>query len=681
MNNELLSTLAKSIFALADNETVSRAFNILQVTMNKEYIVDELEYYGYTELATAVKNFNGKLSEIPWFTTVKDEEGNDVKVPSAQFGQKWYVDAAEGDDENADFKAKVYETWKKNWLDKHKGQTFKETELDVVYRFSRALMVVLAPFSKLIEVLTTANVVQFGDADANISIQGSYGYTSAIKPLLDALGCDTVSVEKYRADAADDSNLAILNVIRPLIARVDTIMQIPTRGVLGTLARLANFINVGGIQKAIENLLRPLTVLLNPVIDLINDDFEGDQTGNLYDVIFNIVDTALLDRNSDGVGALTDNGITWDNFHADITKLLNAVIPTLYVTRYKDPVTNEERLYKATKTTTKNILGKPTDRYEIDVQAVDEDGNPIKDAQNNDVYNKERIAASNITTVPNGIIINDVAYPITIPENINGFLAKLAGCAGETDVDMDASGSLLPKDYLDNKAAYNSFQEYKQNNVYAKVAVTLLRFVWDAVQANVTDLIDPLLTNLVDGKLDLSKDGIDKAYTDFIRTYIMNDDNSIIDELLGKAKVTLNYDGSEFVDLVIGLINALDASDHKVTDWDDIITGDYTAGTVTYPTAPGATTPYTSNDVKNLVNVISNIAMAAVEAFLDLSTVGLADDNIYSSQFVVNIAKAVYPLFDSAAIQSVLQILGVERVNLEYLANRLDREGYDRTAE
>ncbi|MDE6111740.1 MAG: hypothetical protein K2F65_07475, partial [Eubacterium sp.] len=354
----------------------------------------------------------------------------------------------------------------------------------------------------------------------NISIQGSYGYTSAIKPFLDALACDTVSREQYRADTARDSNYAIYDILNPLIARVNTLMRYPTRGVLGTLARLANFVNVGGVQKAIENLLRPITVLLNPVVDLITDDFEGDKTGNIYEIVFNIVDTALLDRNSDGVGALTDNGITWDNFHEDITKLLNAVIPTLYVTRYTHPVTQETKLYKATKTTTKNALGGKVDTYTISVQQFDKTTlQPVKDENGKDVYETVEIRNRNIETFANGIIINDVAYPITIPENINGFLAALAGCAGETDVDMGASGSLLPVDYLEHKGDYNSFQEYKQNNVYAKVAVTLLRFVWDAVQANVEKLVDPLLTNLVDDKLDLSKDGIDKAYTDFIKKY------------------------------------------------------------------------------------------------------------------------------------------------------------------
>ena len=664
MNNALLSTLAKAIFSLADNETVSRAFTILQVTMTKKYICDTLEYYGYVELANAVRDFDGKLSDIPWFTTTKDAEGNEIKVPSKDFGEKWYIDDADGF-ENIVFKA---------WVDS--GNALDDYTLDVSYRFSRALMVVLAPFSKLIEVLTTENIVQFGDADKNISIQGSYGYTSAIKPFLDALACDTISRDQYRADAERDSNYAIYNILNPLIARVNVIMQMPVRGTLGTLARLANFINAGGIQKAIENLLRPITVLINPIVDLITDDFVGEQTGNLYEVILGIVDTALLDSDGNGTGPLAENNITWSNIHQDITKLINAVFPNLYTVTAKDPLTNENKIYKATRT-----YNQERKRYEYIYKILKvENGAAVKDENGNDVY--EEITTTRVTTTRNGVLINGVLYPITIPENINGFLAKLAGCSGETVVDFGDTGSLLPKEYVDNKAAYNNdFLKFKKENVYAKVAVELLRFVWDAVQANVDQFIDPLLTNLLDPALDLSNDGIDKAYTDFIREYIINDESGIIDQLLGRAKVTLNYDNGEFVDLIVGLVNSLDASNHHATDWNKVIEAAYVENSVTYPTDPyDSSKTYTSNEVKNLVNVLSNIAMSAIDAFLDLSTVGLADDNIYSSQLVVTVAKSVYPLFDSAAVQTVLDVLGVNDVTLDTLADELTKQGYDRTA-
>ncbi len=51
LNNSLISTIAKGVFSLADNETVARIFNILNVKMTKDYIVKQLNYYGYAELA------------------------------------------------------------------------------------------------------------------------------------------------------------------------------------------------------------------------------------------------------------------------------------------------------------------------------------------------------------------------------------------------------------------------------------------------------------------------------------------------------------------------------------------------------------------------------------------------------------------------------------------------------
>ncbi len=50
--------------------------------MTKDYIVKQLNYYGYAELATNISSYTGKLADIPWFTTQKDADGNDIQVPS-----------------------------------------------------------------------------------------------------------------------------------------------------------------------------------------------------------------------------------------------------------------------------------------------------------------------------------------------------------------------------------------------------------------------------------------------------------------------------------------------------------------------------------------------------------------------------------------------------------------------
>ncbi|MDE7124714.1 MAG: hypothetical protein K2N83_04425, partial [Eubacterium sp.] len=502
--------------------------------------------------------------------------------------------------------------------------------LDVSYRFSRALVVVLSPFSKLIEVLTTQNNVDFGN---NVTIKGSYGYTSAIKPFLDALGCETIHRDTYRSMAASNADYAIYNIVNPLIARVNDIMHYPVRNLLSTLPTLANFINVGGIQKAVENLLYPIVSLLDPVVDLIMDEFGTEASGeSIYDVAIKLVDTALLD------GVLAENGFGWSNIHSDISKLVGVLLPTLYT------VEVDGKIYKATRHVDEN--DKVT--YTYKVLETDEDGN--------DVYVEK--VTTKVKSTENGILINGGIYTITIPEGINEFLAELAGCQGVTAVDS-ATGSL--------KSAKNVDTQLRPD-----VAVTLLRFIWDdVVQANVKDLIDPLLENLVDPALEGT---LENAYTDVIRKYIINEEG-----ILGifKKEVAFNYDGGEFVDLIVGLLNSLDASNHHAgTSWAPYIEATRPADfTVAYPDN------YTSADVKTLISVITNIAMSAIDAFLDKSVIGLADGNIYTSQLVVTVAQSLYPIFDSSAVQSVFGILGVEGITLENLADVLDDAGYPRTAE
>lgn len=630
MNNKLLSTIAKGVFSLADNDTVAKLFNILNVTLNKTYIVERLNYYGYVELANNISSFKGDLADIPWFTTTTDADGNEIQVPSDNFGKLWYIDSnnpADKDDSTL-FDAQV---WNQPGAYHNPEVEAGKQAKDAAYRFSRALVVVLSPFSKLIEVLTTENNVDFGN---NVTIKGSYGYTSAIKPFLDALGCETIHRQTYRDMAATNSDYAIYNIINPLISRVNDIMHYPVRNLLSTLPTLANFINVGGIQKAVENLLLPITSLLDPVVDLLLDDFKssGSSSKSIYDVAIEFVDTALLN------GMLAENGFNWSNIHSDISKLVNTVIPTLYTVEVGD------KLYKATRNEDED--GKVTYTYKV----------LEKDKDGNDIYVEK--VASKAKSTENGILINGAIYTITIPENINDFLAKLAGCQGVTEVDS-ATGSL--------KSSKNVDKQLRPD-----VAVTLLRFIWDdVVQANVKDLIDPLLEALVDPALEGT---LENAYTDVIRKYIINEDG-----ILGifKKEVAFNYDGGEFVDLIAGLLNSLDASNyHAGASWAPYIEATRpTDFDVTYPDG------YTSADVKTLVSVITNIAMSAVDAFLDLSVVGLAEDNIYTSQLVVTVAKSLYPIFDSSAVQAIFGILGVEGITLENLADVLDDANYPRTAE
>lgn len=663
LNNTLLSTIAKGVFSLADNETVSKIFNILNVSMNKAYIVQQLNDYGYTELATSIEGYKGKLAKIPWFTEKTDAEGNKYSVPSDNFGSKWYISSKY--DRDADYtQLFIDNVWNHSSI---KNPAFAsltgndlKAALDETYRFSRALVVVLSPFSKLIQVLTTNELVDFSE-DGSVKIQGSYGYTSAIKPLLDALGVDSVHREKYRNDVQSNPDYAIYNVVYPLIDRINEIMHRPVRELLNTLPTLANFIQVRGIQKSVENLLLPIVSLLDPVVDLIMDDFGGDSSKvkSIYDVLIEILDTTLLD------GVFSKNNITWDNIHKNIATIANALIPTIYTTEYNGKV------YAAT--LSKDEDG--NDVYTISVKKVNANDEPILDKDGKEQYDEVVLPPeSKIDTTENGLFINGVAYSITIPNNdkINAFLADLAGCQGLTEVDS-TSGSLRPVGAKTDTADV----KYSITDIQPNVLVTLLKFVWDeVVQANFNALIDPLLTNVVDPLL---KDTLENGYSKVIRPYIVKEAGWF-------GKDSLNYDGGEFVDLIIGVVNGLNSSDRHVgSEWTTILNKTPETGLVEYPridtNADISSDRYESEDVKALINVITNIAMSVLESFLNFTIIGIQEDNLYNSQFVVTLANAFYPVFDSAAVQSVFGILGVKDITLESLATALRDAGYPRTAD
>lgn len=653
LNNSLISTIAKGVFSLADNETVAKIFNILNVKMTKDYIVKQLNYYGYAELATNISSYTGKLADIPWFTTQKDADGNDIQVPSDEFGKLWYVSSKY--DTTSDYTDLfITNVWNTSGAYQNPdyagltGEALKKA-LDVTYRFSRALVIVLSPFSALIEVLTTNHEVDFGN---NVSIKGSYGYTSAIKPFLDAFGVNSVHRDKYRADAEKNPDYAIYNIVYPLIERIDTIMQRPVRGLLDTLPTLANFINAGGIQTAIQNLLFPIDSLLQIIVDLLMDDFDTEVSSDgktIYQIALEVADTAFLD------GAITQKAkLSWDTLHTDISGLVDVLFPTLYTTTYKDSV------YTAKLSQDEN--GK--DVYTISVKRVDANNKPVLDKDGKEIYDDVVIPKTDITSTENGILINGVAYPIIIPEDINGLLAKLAGCQGETAV-QTTTGSFAP--------VVNTADDTRAN-----VLVTLLRFVWDdVVRANFNDFLDPLLTNVVDPLLEGT---LENAYSEVIRPYIVKE------SILPWNKDNINYDGGEFIDLIIGAIKSLDASGHHAgASWKPYVEAARDTGfTVEYPRVDTTKTGgdrYQSQDVKTLVSVITNIAMSAIEAFLDMSIVGLQEGNIYDSSFVVTVAKAIYPLLDSAAVATVFEVLGMKAITLESLADALRTAGYPRTAD
>ena len=81
-----------------------------------------------------------------------------------------------------------------------------------------------------------------------MDFKGSSGYENAVKPLLDALGCTTVSAAQYASEAKKNTDNLLLNILNPLLNLVDEILANPVEKIAEILPQAANFIDKGGIQ-------------------------------------------------------------------------------------------------------------------------------------------------------------------------------------------------------------------------------------------------------------------------------------------------------------------------------------------------------------------------------------------------------------------------------------------------
>lgn len=240
--NSTVSSIASAVYSLADNKTVLTVLNILGSDMSKENIAKSLkkDYPSISKTIASAKSVSA-LNTAKWDWKVKDSES-----------------------------------------------------------FAKAVTAVLRPLNNVLSVLlnsgeiSIAGVVNFKVAD---------GYSNAVKPLLDVLGCDSISASKYAKAAKKNSDNLIVNILNPLLDRVDEIAKNPVKEIALILPQISNFIDKGGVQKAIENLLYPVTNLVSPLLNVITGD-------NLFDFIFDIA----------GIN------VKWNNLQNEVVPLLNGIL-------------------------------------------------------------------------------------------------------------------------------------------------------------------------------------------------------------------------------------------------------------------------------------------------------------------------------------------------------------------
>lgn len=126
--------------------------------------------------------------------------------------------------------------------------------------FIKAVCAALRPMEDIIAMLLCqGNIELLGCID----IYGSNGYNTAVIPLLEALGCDSDSILTYdEYKKASGKGKGIEVIAESLVSLIEKILDRPIYTVTAILPNLLYFINSGGLETCIENLLYPFTSLL-----------------------------------------------------------------------------------------------------------------------------------------------------------------------------------------------------------------------------------------------------------------------------------------------------------------------------------------------------------------------------------------------------------------------------------
>lgn len=134
--------------------------------------------------------------------------------------------------------------------------------------FLNALCATLRPLYGVLDVLLNdASLGLFGI----LSIPGSDGYTSSIVPLMEALSLYNIKTQyQYREDITKAYDNILLDILNPLLDKVEDILYAPIETLMDMLPNLAYFFANGGLLQLVDNLTTPVTALLDTLKPIVN---------------------------------------------------------------------------------------------------------------------------------------------------------------------------------------------------------------------------------------------------------------------------------------------------------------------------------------------------------------------------------------------------------------------------
>ncbi len=272
------------------NETISKA-------LFKDSIISSLATGLYGAIEGVKINDNLNLTQLLAQTNIDFSTSNVANLlVDERYGQKF---------ENAASVISAAGSWANVNKDSLKwGVTDRDS-------FFHALVAVLRPLYGVLDVLL--NDAYLGLFDI-VRLPGSNGYSSSIVPLMEAFSMYNIKTQyQYRQDMSKEYDAILLDIINPLWDKVEDILAAPLQTVAAVIPNLALFIGNNGLCQIIDNLLTPVSALVDairPVVDLNS-------------LLTTILDSLDVDLNS----ILSKIGVT--NFSLDIYDLNKTLKPIL----------------------------------------------------------------------------------------------------------------------------------------------------------------------------------------------------------------------------------------------------------------------------------------------------------------------------------------------------------------
>ncbi|MCD7827510.1 MAG: hypothetical protein LUG85_03105 [Clostridiales bacterium] len=187
------------------------------------------------------------------------------------------------------------------------SQTTNEAKKEA---FVAAFVEALEPANRLIDWLFFGDSYTFFNSstgDVLITIAGGEGYNYAIVPILEALGCEPKAASEYQnADGSYNTSEAVADVFTALTDFLSDIcgdLENAQNGgaveaILDVLPNIVYFVNADGLSVAVQNLLIPVTYILDalePVgVEVDLNELVGIDLGELnFSLVFDILESSL----------------------------------------------------------------------------------------------------------------------------------------------------------------------------------------------------------------------------------------------------------------------------------------------------------------------------------------------------------------------------------------------------